>query len=333
MKKFSVCLLFIVCFSLILIVGCGKTKSSDKTVLKIATVLPTDHPSSKALEFFRDTISEISGGKIQVQIFLNSQLGKQVESIELCQAGNIEMVFVSTAPLTQFIPELNALSMPFIFRDNIHAYQVVDGDVGKSLAEKLEKINLRSLGFFDAGSRNIMTKKGPVTGPDDIRGMKIRVMGAPLMIDTVNALGASAISMSQGEVYTALQTGVIDGWENNPPTALSFKMYETGCIHYAHTEHLMIPDTLIISKNFYDQLEPLAKSWVEQAAKKTVHQQRQLWQQSEQQTIDQLKAAGMVFNSVDKTAFKARVEPVYKRYYKKFGTEFKEICEKIKAIQ
>lgn len=318
---------------MIVISGCGKNSDSDKLILKVATVLPSNHPSYEALEFFKQRLAQLSNGQIDVQLFGNSQLGKEAETIEMCQAGNIEMLNVSVAPLTQFVPELNALNMPFIFRDSEHAYRVVDGQIGQHFTDKLDSIDLHILCYFDAGSRNVMTKKGPITKPGDLKGMKIRVMGAPLMVATINALGASAIPMSQGEVYTALQTGVLDGWENNPPTTLSFKMYETGCMYYASTEHLMVPDLLVISKKLYDRLSDDDKAHIRQAAEETTKKQRQLWAQGEKETVDILKEKGMQFNDVKKSLFSERVQSIYEECYNKYGEDFKKICEEIKHTQ
>ncbi len=311
--------------------SCSRKEDDGRTIIRVASVLPEDHPSSKALVFFKERLKELSGDTVDVKLFLNSKLGKDTEAIELCKSNNIEAVFMSVAPLLQYIPDLNALAMPFIFRDSEHFYNVVDGQVGQMFAEKLKSNNFHTMCYCYAGSRNIMTKQGPVNSPEDVKGMKIRVMGAPLMEDSINAIGASAISMSQGEVYTALQTGVIDGWENNPPTTLSFRMYETGCVYYAHTQHLMIPDLLLMSQSFYSQLVPEVKGWVDQVTDETRDKQRQLWEQSEEETIEKLKLAGMKFNQVDKELFRDCVKGVYDKYYEKYGREFKKVCEEIIA--
>lgn len=304
-----------------------------KTVMKIASVLPTEHPSSQALEFFKARLGELSGETVEVQLFLNSQLGSAEESIQNCQGRNIEITFASVAPISQFVPEFNALAMPFIFRDKPHEFAVVDGEIGKKLSQKLESIGLRNLCYFDAGSRNIMTKKGPIQKPEDLKGMKIRVMTSNLMVDSINALGASAIAMSQGEVYGALQTGVLDGWENNPPTTLSFKMYETGCIYYARTRHLAVPDLLLINRKFYNTLSDELKGYIDQAARETVAKQRELWKENEQKAIEQLTSKGMLFNEVNIGEFSAKVGPVYAEAYKKYGKEFEEICKAIKDLK
>lgn len=313
--------------------ACKRQDRSGKVVIRVASVLPAEHPSSKALRFFEERLDELSSGKVDVKLFLNSQLGSSVETAQMCKMGNLEAAYVSAATMTQFLPEINALTMPFIFSDNHHAYAVVDGEVGDLFREKLRGINLETLAFCDAGSRNIMTKKGPVKTPSDLIGMKIRVMNSPLMVDTINALGASAISLGQGEVYTALQTGMIDGWENNPPTALSFKMYETGCLYYAHTRHLMIPDMFIMDEQFHADLEPNIRGWIDQAAEETKKHQRELWRQDVKETVETLKKAGMKFNDVDLEAFKNKVDGVYDKYYDKYGSEFQDICRQIIGTQ
>lgn len=312
----------------VLIAGCGKN-DNGKTVITLACALPSDHPSGQALNYFEKRAEELSQGKIDIRLFLNSQLGNTTDTIESCRGGNIEMVLSSAAPMSQFVDALNVLTMPFIFRDKQHEYSVVDGPIGEIFDKKLQEVNFNILSYFDAGSRNITTKKGPVKSPDDIKGMKIRVMPSKLMIDTIDALGGSAVAMGQGEVYSALQTGVLDGWENNPPTVLTFKMYETGCKYFAWTRHLSVPDLLLINKKFYDSLPDDLRLAIDQAAKDTQIEQRRLWQKGETDAVEKLKQAGMIFNEVDQKLFASRVESLYKKYYDKYDTEFKELCEKI----
>lgn len=312
----------------VLITGCGKN-DNGKTVITLACALPADHPSGQALDYFEKRVEELSQGKIDIRLFLNGQLGNTTDTIESCRGGNIEMVLSSAAPMSQFVEALNVLTMPFIFRDKQHEYSVVDGPIGEIFDKKLQDINFHILSYFDAGSRNITTKKGPVKSPDDIKGMKIRVMPSKLMIDTIDALGGSAVAMGQGEVYSALQTGVLDGWENNPPTILTFKMYETGCKYFAWTRHLSVPDLLLVNKKFYDSLPDDLHLAIDQAAKDTQLEQRRLWQKGEADAVEKLKQAGMIFNEVDQKLFVSRVESLYKKYYDKYDAEFRELCEKI----
>ncbi len=331
MKK-SICFSMAVILCSGLIMGCGKGESG-KTVMKLACVLSQDHPTGQALSYFEKRVEELSLGRIDVRLFLNSQLGNATDTIESCRGGNIEMIATSAAPLAQFAESLNVLTMPFLFRDKQHEYAVVDGPIGGILDKKLQAVNFGILSFFDAGSRNITTTKGPVKSPDDIRGMKIRVMPSKLMIDTINALGGSAVAMGQGEVYSALQTGVIDGWENNPPTVLTFKMYETGCKYFAWTRHLSVPDLLLINQECYASLDDDLRAAIDRAAKETQVKQRELWQKGEMDAVETLKQAGMIFNEVDHELFASRITALYKRYYEKNGREFKDLCEQMRAQQ
>lgn len=320
----------LVCFAgACLLGGCGDSAERDVTVLNLTTVLPPDHPSAKALGFFEERVEAQSEGRIDVKVFSNGQLGSATETVELCRGGNIEIINCSSNYIAQFRPLLKVVEMPFIFRDSAHQYAVLDGPVGDKLKEEFEALDLRLLAFFDAGSRNIMTKEGPITSPEDLAGMKIRVMPSPLLLSSINALGASAIPMNQSEVYSALQMGVLDGWENNPPTALTFRMYETGCIHYARTSHSSIPDLLLMSQRSLDQLSPDLQEIVLQVAAETQVRQRNLWAEAEQEAEAALKAAGMVFTPVDQAPYKERIESLYEGMYARYGEAFESLCQQI----
>ena len=201
---------------------------------------------------------------------------------------------------------------------------MLDGAVGQALREHVAGIGLVAAAYFDAGSRNVMTKTGPIRTPADLAGLKIRVMDSNALRAAVERLGATAVPMSQGEVYGALQTGVIDGWENNPATCLTFSMYETGCRHFAWTRHVAIPDILVISRPWYDGLSDSLKQAVDRAAAETRDQQRTLWQEYEEKAIGQLEEAGMQFNEVDPAAFASRFEGFYDAFVTRYGDTFGE---------
>lgn len=315
-----------------LLAACGGGGSGAK-VVKVAWVLPEGHPTSKALESFEKRVEELSGGALDVRLFPNGVLGDATESAESLRAGNLELAVLSAAPLSQFATELNVLTMPFLFRDPAHQHAAIDSEVGADLAASLGPAGMLCLGYFDAGSRNVMTVEGPIVEPEDLTGKRIRVMASTLMVDTLNAMGASAQPMSQGEVYSALQTGVLDGWENNPPTALTFKTYETGCTHFAWTRHLAVPDLVVVGKAFWDGLEPDERGAIATALAETVTKQRELWREGEEQAVQALMAAGMTFNEVDREAFVKRVEPLYQRYFEKYGEYFQTLCDEIRAMK
>ena len=317
---------------LLAIVGCCEKNPSrdDRVVLKVGQVLPADHPTSLAMDYFEQRVEELSNSRIDVHLFLSGQIGTANELIVECRLGNVEAAVISTAPLAQHIEMLNVVAMPFLFRDSDHQYAVMDGTIGQTLARHVAKKGLVAAAYLDSGSRNIMTKRGPIEDPDQLRGLKIRVMSSNVLRAAIDRLGASAQPMSQAEVYSALQTGVIDGWENNPATCLAFSMHETGCKHFAWTRHVSIPDILILSKEWYDRLDGNLKRAVDVAAADTRERQRQLWREHETRAIRRLEQAGMVFNQVDHDAFAKRVDGFYDRYARRYGPEFESLLGHIR---
>jgi TRAP-type transport system periplasmic protein len=303
---------------------------SAPVVLKVGQILPSSHPTSRAMLQFERRVEELTEGRVDVRLYSSGQLGGADQLIMLSQMGNLEACVVSAAPLAQYAEPFNVLVMPFVFRDNEHQYAVVDGAVGTELGEHLRGKGLRAAAFFDSGSRNVMTMDGPVRTPEDLQGKKIRVMSSNVLQETVACLGAMPQTISQGEVYSALQTGVIDGWENNPATCLSFSMYETGCDHFAWTRHVAIPDLLVFSRQWYDSLDPDIRQAVDQAARETKQHQRQLWQQDDKEAILALEAAGMKFNEVDREAFLAQFAEFYDRSNEKYGPEFERLLTRIR---
>ena len=326
--------IFLICAAMGLLVGCGpSTASDDVQVLKLTTVLPQGHPSADALVYFEERVEALSENRIDVKIFFSGQLGSAVETVELCRGGNIEIINCASSYLGQFLSMYKVLEMPFIFRDSAHQHAVLDGPVGDALKAEVGELDLKVLAFFDAGSRNIMTKKGPITSPEELAGLKIRVMPSPLLLSSINAIGSSAVPMNQGEVYSALQMGVLDGWENNPPTTLNFRMYETGCIHYTRTCHTSIPDLLLMSKRSLHRLPEDLQMVVLEAAAETQVKQRQLWAAAETDAEQKLQEAGMVFTVVDQAPFKARIESVYQEMFARYGEQFESLCARIQEVQ
>ena len=312
--------------------GCSSPEEGkpNPLVLRVGQALPASHPTSRAMELFEQRVEELTGGRVDVRLYSSGQLGGTDQLIMLSQMGNLEACVVSAAPLAQYAERFNVLVMPFVFRDNEHQYAVVDGPVGAELREHLRDKNLHAAAFFDAGSRNVMTIDGPIRSPEDLRGMKIRVMSTNVLQETVACLGAMPQTISMGEVYSALQTGVIDGWENNPATCLSYSMYETSCTHFAWTRHVAIPDLLVFSRRWYDSLDADIRQAVDRAAEETKRHQRQLWQEADKEAISELEADGMKFNDVDRQAFLARFASFYSRSAEKYGPEFERLLTSIR---
>jgi len=288
---------------------------------KLASVLPASHPVHQALVLFADKAKEKTKGEVAITVFPAGQLGQEKDYIEGSRLGSIEITKVSSAPLGQFAKGLQVVSLPFIWKDLGHQHRVADGPIGKRLMADLEKSGFKGLAFFDAGFRNVTTRIAPVRKPDDLKGLKIRVMQSEPLIATINAFGAVAVPMGQSEVYVALQQKVIDGWENNEPTVLSFNMQEVAK-YFSYTRHVSIPDILIMSKPVFDSAPPAIQKAILEAAAEAIPVQRKIWADYIGTATQQLKSKGMDFNEVDNIgAFQAKAKPVYKQYESTVGAD------------
>ena len=281
---------------------------------KLASVLPDSHPVHKALVFFADQVGEKTKGEVKITVYPAGQLGQEKDYIEGAKMGAIEITKVSSAPLGQFAPSLQVVSLPFIWRNDQHQHAVLDGAIGTRLMNDLEKNGFKGLAFLDAGFRNVTTQVGPVKVPADLKGQKIRVMQSKPLIDTINAFGATAVPMGQSEVYVGLQQKVIDGWENNEPTVLTFNMQEVAK-YFSYTRHTSIPDIMVMSKQVFDSAPKNIQQAILDAAVKTVPYQRKIWADYIDDAVKQLKAKGMVFNEVNNIRdFQALAAPIYKEF-------------------
>ncbi|MFQ3621560.1 MAG: TRAP transporter substrate-binding protein [Spirochaetales bacterium] len=281
---------------------------------KLASVLPDTHPVHKALVYFADKIAERTNGDVKITLFPAGQLGQEKDYIEGVKLGSIEITKVSAGPMGQYSPSLQVVSLPFIWRDLDHQHKVLQGPIGERLLKDTEKYGFKGLAFLDAGFRSITTSKGPIYTPADLKGLKIRVMQSKPLIDTINALGGIAVPMGQSEVYTALQTKVIDGWENNEPTVLSFNMQEVAK-YYSYTQHTSIPDFLVMSKRVFDTAPQNIQDAILKTAMDTIQEHNKLWALMIDDTVKQLKAKGMIFNEVkDIREFQKAVTKVWQEF-------------------
>lgn len=326
-KKVLVILTVVIALGLIL-TGCGggdkkaaPAKQAAKKVLKLSSVLPDSHPTHKAMVFFADKVKEKTKGSVEVQVFPSSQLGEQRDALEGMKMGTLDMAMTNCGPLGQFVPSIDVLNLPFMFKNPQHQAKVLDGPPGQQLIADINKAGFVFLFWADAGSRSVINNKRPVNSPDDLKGLKIRVMNSKLMVDTLNAMGAIATPMGQGEVYSALQQGVLDGWENNPTTLYTLKLYEVSK-YYSWTRHFSTPDVILMSRKVFDKLTPEEQKAMVEAGKEASVKGRELWAAAEKQHIDELVKKGVIFNDVkDIQPFVARVKPVWKAYTDKFGTK------------
>jgi tripartite ATP-independent transporter DctP family solute receptor len=298
--------------AILLVAGsCQKIKKT--TEVKLAHSLEITHPVHQAMLYLAERVKEKSGGKMTVEIYPNSQLGSERESIELLQIGSIGMTKVSAAVMESFSPNFKVLGLPYIFRDKEHYFQVLDGEIGDELLKEGEKYWLRGLCYYDAGSRSFYSTKKPINTPQDLRGMKIRVQASNTAFGMIKSFGGAASPVSWGELYTALQQGVVDGAENNSPSFFLSRHYEVSK-YFSLNEHTMIPDILLISTVVWKSLTPQEQQWLQEAADESVVVQRELWKNAEVDALQAIKDAGVTVSTPDKAPFAKLVEPMYESF-------------------
>ncbi|WP_158837307.1 TRAP transporter substrate-binding protein [Polaribacter sp. L3A8] len=293
------------------LVGC-KTEKTTK-VLKLAHSLDTQHPVHKAMVILGEKLKEKSGGKLIVNIYPSSQLGGERECLELLQIGSLDITKVSAAVLENFIPEYKVFSVPYMFRNKAHTFSVFDSKIGERLLLKGEKFRLRGLTFYDAGSRSFYMKESPIKTPNDLTGKKIRVQKSNMAVAMINDLGGSPTPISWGELYTALQQGVVDGAENNPPSFYTSKHYEV-CKFYSLDEHTSVPDVLLIGTDTYSRLNEQERGWLKEAVAESTIAQRKLWAASETASLAAVKKAGVQIFYPDKKPFEEQTKGILEMF-------------------
>ncbi|MBH0237690.1 TRAP transporter substrate-binding protein [Methylobrevis albus] len=299
-------------------------------VLRSADIHPDGYPTVEAVKYVGELVKERTGGRIEIQVFHSAQLGEEKDTIEQTQFGVIDMNRINMAPLNNLVPETSIPALPFIFKSIDHMHKVVDGEIGDEILAALESQGLIGLAFYDSGARSFYTVNKPVRSIDDLKGMKIRVQQSDMWLATIEALGANATPMAFGEVYSALQTGVIDGAENNWPSLESSKHYEVAKF-YTLSEHSMSPEVFAISKISWDKLTPEDQAILKQAAKESVAKMRELWTAREKQSEETVRAAGVEVITLDKAPFAAVMQPVYDRFAS--TPELKDLVARIQAIE
>jgi tripartite ATP-independent transporter DctP family solute receptor len=303
-------LVLLICFSLT-VSGCRR--DSRVTVIKLGHGLDPAHPVHQAMEFMARYLEEHSAGRLQMDIYPSEQLGSERECLELLQIGSLGMTKVSCSVLEGFVPAMSVLSLPYLFRDDEHRYRVLEGEIGRRLLLEGERFWLRGLCYYDAGSRSFYTKDRPVLSPDDLKGLKVRTQESPTSIRMVQALGGSPTPIAWGELYSALQQGVVDGAENNPPSFYLSRHYEV-CRHYSLDEHTAVPDALLISTHLWKDLSPEFRQLVQEAALESAQVQKKLWREATERALSEVRKAGVRIYHPDKSPFMERVGRLYEGY-------------------
>lgn len=318
-------------FFLILIFGCvfvGCSKQSDIRVLKMAHTLDSNHPVHTAMVYMAERLDDISQGEMRIDIYSSGQLGGERELMELVQIGSLAMTKVSSGSMEGFVPEMKVFGVPYIFDDEAHAWRVLQSEIGKELLLQGEKVRLRGLGYYDAGSRSFYMVDKPINTPADLSGTKIRVMKSQTAVQMVSTLGGSATPISWGELYTALQQGIVDGAENNPPSFYTSKHYEVAKF-YTLDEHTFLPDLVLISTYVWNSLSDQEQQWLQQAMDESIVYQRKLWKEASDLALREVEKSGVTIIHPDKSKFADKVQSMHETMV---GTPAYPYIERIKAM-
>lgn len=298
-------------------------------VLRLAHTLDQEHVVHKAMALMGERLAEYSGGSMRIEIYSGGQLGNERELVELLQIGGLAMTKVSASPLEGFVPAMQVFSVPYIFDDNAHFWRVLESEVGQGLLQEIQVARLYGLGYYDAGSRSFYSSNTRIDSPADLRGKKFRVLNSQTAVRMVEALGGAATPIDWGELYTAIQQGVVDGAENNPPSFYLSRHYELSK-YFSLDEHTAVPDVLIMSLHVWQDLTPEQQQWVQQAANDSIVYQRAAWQQASEHALNAVKAAGVTVIYPDKAPFRQAVAPFYQQMLQ---TRIGPLLEQIAAMR
>jgi tripartite ATP-independent transporter DctP family solute receptor len=303
-----------------------------KTRLKLATLAPSHHAYTMGAEYFARLVKEATNGAVIVKVYGGGQLGKgERELLEGLQLGTIDMAATSTGPISNFSEDMGVVDLPFLFTSNEHVDRVLDGPVGRTLLDGLEKAKIKGLAFFENGFRNFTNSNRPLLKPADFKGLKFRTMENPVHLASVRQLGAQAVPMSWGETYTSLQTGVIDGQENPIAVIYAFKLSEVQK-YLSLTGHFYSPAPLTMRLKKFKKLKPDFQEIFQDAALKAAVYARKLIRDNEAKQLEELKKQGMEVSEVDKAIFIKAMSPVYDTFGRKHPA-WKDVLERIRATQ
>lgn len=305
------------------------TLQASATVIKSADIHPEGYPNVVAIQHMGEKLKEATNGKLEIKVYSGGVLGDETKSFQQLQLGAIDMVRTSMSIVSTVIPDVNVFNLPYVFNDVEHMHRVLDGDIGQELANKINnsKAKVVFLGWMDSGIRNLITTE-PVRSFDDLKGVKIRVQGNPVAIESLNAMGANAVSMGTGEVFSAMQTGVIDGAENNEPTFVS-QNYAAAAKFYPLSKHFMIPEAFLYSKVKWDKLTKDEQALILKLAKEAQDEQRVLWKEYTEASVEQMKKDGVEIIELDTKPFVEATQSVRD----KFGKGHEELIKRINALK
>ena len=312
--------------------GASPAIAQQKIVLKATDVHPLGYPTVEAVVRMGKKLETATNGRISVQMFPSMQLGGEKEMIEQAQVGALQIARISLGPMGSVVPELNAFNLPFVFRDPDHMKKVVLGPIGDEMLKKLSDhptAGLIGLAWMSGGTRNVYNSKKPIKTMEDFKGLKIRMMGNPIFVDTMNAMGGNGVAMGYDQLINALQTGVVDGAENNEPSYASGQHYRYAK-YYSMTQHLIIPEILVFSKRTWQTLSKEDQDLIMKTAKESQTEQWALWAEFEKKSIADMKANGVEIIPVDNTAMAAAVKQAV---YEKHAKPLQAFIERVQAVK
>lgn len=313
----------------------SKTEEKKGKIIRLGHVLNQQHPVHLGMKFMADDLKKRSNGGLLIEIYPDETLGTERELTELMQIGSVGMTKVSAAQLEAFSPVLAIYTLPFLFRDRDHFWKVADSEIGEELLNASLPYRLKGITYYDAGARSFYLSKRinrEVRTPKDLEGLTIRVQQSKTAIRLIEVLGAKPVPIPFGELYTALDTGAVDGAENNPPSLFTSRQYEVSS-SYSLSEHNVVPDVLIMSRDVWERLTPQEQNWVKESAVASSQYQRGLWQEEERKNIAEMEKSGIkIVRDVDKNAFREKAQAIYND--EKFRTpEFQDLIKRIQAVK
>ena len=304
--------------------------ASAQTVLKSSDTHPDGYPTVEGVKYFGELVKERTAGRYEIEVYHSAQLGEEKDTIEQVRSGVIELNRISMAPFNGTVKETIVPALPYIFRSEDHMHKVMDGAIGDQIKAAFEPAGLVVLAYYDAGARSFYNRQKPINSVEDMKGLKFRVIQSDIFVDMVAALGANATPMPYGEVYSAIETGVIDGAENNYPSYDTAKHFEVAK-NYSLDEHTILPEVFVMNKAAFDKLTPEDQEIFRQAAKESVTKQRELWAAKVAESRKTVEAAGAQITTPDKQGFIDAMKPVYDKHVT--DPVLQKMVEDVKAVQ
>jgi len=305
-----------------------ETEATEAKVFRVGHVVSREAPFHVGLEKFNELIEERTDGRYKIEIYPDAQLGDAREMTEGVQVGSLDMAVVASAFVANFAPSLGVLDMPYLFRDNDHVEEVLDGEIGQKLAGDVENQNIKFLGWWEIGWRNMTNSSRPVNSLEDVAGLRIRTMPNPVHESLWRQLGADPVPMAWGDAFTAMQQGAIDGQENPLATIYVTRVFEVND-YVAITEHVYAPAAFVMSMSAWNELSDEDKEIFTEAAQEATVYQREENRQQDIDAIEKLKDEGMEFTEPDRQEFMDAVDEVYERH----GEEFLDSIEQIQGVE